>query len=146
MRHWLIRLNNIWSRRRLARVAPDHVLLLAPHCLQRQACEHRIVADPDRCARCDHCDIAGLLRLRDATKVSFRVVAGGRQAVAAVKDPAIQGVIAVACVKELTAGILASFPKPVFAILNQCPNGPCRDTRVILDEVRQALNGLHGGS
>lgn len=139
MRKILIRLNNVWARRRLAGIAPGNLLVLAPHCLQRSDCERNILPDPDHCARCGQCDVAGLLRLRDALGVPFRIVAGGRLAVAEVKKPDVHGVIAVACGKELSAGILASFPKPVFAIFNHCPHGPCRDTRVSLDEVETAL-------
>jgi uncharacterized protein len=135
----LIRFNNFWARRRLARMAPDRVLLLAPHCLQNEACECKVLVDADRCARCERCDLAGLLRLCAAAGVSLKVVAGGRQAIAAVRNPAVGGVIAVACRKELAAGIWAAFPKPVWAILNQCPCGPCRSTRVNLDEVADAL-------
>ncbi len=142
MRKILIRLNNAWARLRLTGIAPENLLVLAPHCLQRSDCERNILSDPDRCARCGQCDVAGLLRLRDALGMPFRIVAGGREAVAAVKRPDIHGVIAIACGKELTAGILASFPKPVLAIFNQCPHGPCRDTCVSLDEVETALKRL----
>ncbi len=142
MLNGLLALNNALARRRLARVTPAHALLLAPHCLQRSDCDRKILSDANACARCGRCDVAGLLDLRDRYGVELRMVAGGRQAVAAVRRSHIRGVIAVACGKELRAGILAAFPKPVLAVSNRCPHGPCRDTCVALDAVETALKGL----
>ncbi len=135
----LIRLNNWIAFRRLARLAPADLLLLVPHCLQNSACECRVLADPDRCERCGRCDLKDLLRIRDTYGVAFRLVAGGRAAIGAVQEGAVKGVVAIACEKELVAGIFAAFPKPVWGLPNRRPNGPCRDTRAPFDEVENFL-------
>ena len=48
-------------------------------------------------------------------------------------------IVAVACQKELRDGVLAVFPKAVLTIANTRPHGPCVDTDVDLDKVRDAI-------
>ena len=139
IRSGLIRLNNAFARRRLLRVEPAALLVLVPHCLQSSACERKLLADPDRCGRCGRCNVNELLRLRDEHGFAFRLVAGGREAVAAVKNASVKGVIAIACEKELMAGLVAAFPKPVWALPNLRPNGWCRDTQAPFEEVEVFL-------
>ena len=134
-----IRINNAMTGLRRVCVPADSLLLLVPHCLQRSACKHNVAQDVEACRRCGECDIAGLLKLRDRYGLQCNLAGGGRQAVASVKDRAVRAVVAVACEKELCQGIWASFPKPVRAVVNERPNGPCRDTRVCLEEVEQAV-------
>lgn len=50
--------------------------------------------------------------------------------------------VAIACGRELRAGILKAFPKPVYAIRNRQPNGPCRDTDVAVAEVERVITSL----
>ena len=124
---------------RKVKVPAKNLLLLAPHCLQDPDCARNIIQGADKCARCGKCDVAGLLKLSDEFKVRCFIVGGGRQAVNLVRDPEIKSVVAVACRKELVDGIRASFPKPVLAIMNEQPHGPCKDTEVDLTLVRKAL-------
>ncbi len=142
MRKQLIRLNNWITRLRHVRVTPDQLLLLAPHCLQKHTCERNVTMDVNRCVRCGQCDVGGLLELRDRYQINCCLASGGREAVKAVRDPAIKAVIAVACDKELAEGIRASLPKPVLAITNVIPGKPCFDTRVDLDRVEAGIQSL----
>jgi len=130
MRKLVIRLNNWITRLRKVRVAPGHLLLLAPHCLQRTRCKHNVIHDLDQCARCGQCNVGDLLRLRDAYGVQCSLASGGRQAVGMVRRPDVRAIVAVACEKELVDGIRAAFPKPVLALTNLRPHGPCKDTAV----------------
>jgi hypothetical protein len=91
------------------------------------------------CRRCGRCTIAGLLELRDRYGLLCNLAGGGRQAVQCVKRPDVKFVVAVACERELTAGILAAFPRPVLAVTNRTPNGPCKDTTVDLEQVDRAV-------
>ena len=142
MRRFFIRLNNMITRLRNVRAAPDSVLLLLPHCLQNSACEQNISTNPDRCRRCGRCDMAALLDLRDRYGIQCDVVGGGREALQRVKRAGIRAVVAVACEKELADGIRAVFPKPVVAVTNRRPHGPCRDTCVDVDQVESALRSV----
>jgi len=59
-----------------------------------------------------------------------------------VRDPKIKAVVAVACEKELAQGMLAVFPTPVLGVLNIQTNGPCRNTRIDPDAVRDAVRSM----
>lgn len=139
MRKLIIRLNNWVTRRRRVRVAPENLLLLIPHCLQRSACPRNVAHDVNQCARCGQCAIAEILSLRDRLGVKCSLASGGRQAVTCAHDPSIRMIVAVACEKELVDGIVASFPKPVLAVPNLRPHGPCKDTRVDVAALEAAL-------
>ncbi len=145
MRSTIIRLNNRITRWRAVRVRPENLLLLAPHCLQMNDCERNVGRDIGRCGRCGRCDLSGLLSIRDEFGLRLSVAAGGRQALALVRQPDIRAVVAIACHKELLEGIRACFPKPVLAVPNLCPNGPCKETRVDLAAVREAIRCLLSG-
>ena len=135
----IIRFNNWLVRLRNVRVEPESVLLLLPHCLQRTACPHKLIHDMESCERCGQCDIAGILALRDELKIKCSVVSGGREALRETRDKAVRVIVAIACEKELFDGIRAAFPKPVLAVSNKTPNGPCRDTVVSLAHVKSAI-------
>lgn len=141
-RRWVISWNNQLVRMRRVRVAPENLLLLLPHCLQCSLCRQRVSHDLAECKRCGNCDMAGLLQLRDETRIQCRVAAGGREALATIRNPTVKAIVAVACEKELYEGICSAFPKPVLAITNSAPKGPCHDTRVEVERVRAAVQGM----
>jgi hypothetical protein len=137
-----IRLNNRVTRWRRVQTAPGRLLLLAAHCLQGSACGQNLNRGVDQCKGCGLCPVKELLALRNRYGVRCVIASGGRQAVAAVKDPGVSAVVAVACEKELVEGILASFPKPVLAVCNTRPNGPCHDTQVQVVAIESALREM----
>jgi uncharacterized protein len=139
LRIFILRLNDLLSRLRRPRAAAPNVLVLLPHCLRNSVCGRDVVADPSNCGRCGKCNIAGLVGLRDEMGFQLHVASGGRQALGFVRDPSVRVVVAVACEQELYEGILAAFPKPVVAIPNDQPEGPCRNTRVSVEAVRKTL-------
>ena len=143
---WFINLNNRLVRWRHLRVAPQQVLLLLPHCLHKDSCPQNVVHSLSECRRCGQCSLAALAQLRDDLGVVACVVGGGRQALAYTRRKDIKVVVAVACEKELVHGILAAFPKPVFAILNTTPEGPCKNTladpRKVADAIGTFLSGV----
>lgn len=127
---------------RRVRVRPDNLIVIVPHCLQKSGCRHNIIHDINSCKRCRACNICELLSIVEELGVRCYAAAGGRQAAAIVKDPKVEAIVAVACEKELTEGILAAFPKPVVAVINKRPNGPCKDTCVDVKELKQAIRSL----
>ena len=142
MRKLLIRLNNWITHLRRPRVAPENLLLLVPHCLQRSACTQNIIHDLDQCRLCGQCNIAELIRIRDEYGLLCNLASGGRQAVSMVRDRRVRAVVAVACEKELVDGIRAAFPKPVLAVPNRRPHGPCKDTCVNIPDLEAALKEI----
>ena len=88
--------------------------------------------------------MAALLAARDAYGVVACVVGGGRQALEHVRRKSVKAVVAVACERELVEGIWAAFPKPVLAVSNRTPEGPCRNTTADVKDVEAAIESLVG--
>ncbi|RJP22322.1 MAG: DUF116 domain-containing protein [Candidatus Abyssobacteria bacterium SURF_5] len=118
---------------------PQKMLLLFPHCLQDWECPHRINADIHNCHACGKCKIPELVRIGDRYKVPMRVVGGGSAARRAIIDTRPDFVLAVACERDMISGIRDSLPLPVLGILNERPNGPCKNTTVDVERVERTL-------
>jgi len=71
--------------------------------------------------------------------VNLKFATGGGMAVKLVRDPGVKAVVAIACEKELFMGLLTTIPKPVLAVKNLLPHGPCVNTGVSIQNVREAL-------
>ncbi len=135
-----IKLNNsIFKLVQRKPLLPENILLLFPHCLQASDCKQNILKNLDNCLRCGRCKVGDLLKLRDEFKVACIIAGGGRQAVQIARESWVKGIVAVACEKELFEGILATAPKPVFAIFNSQPFGFCKHTDVEIAKIRQAI-------
>jgi len=134
--------NNQLIRRLHKKYKPDDVLLLLPHCLQDWECPHRINADIHNCHACGKCKIPELIAIGDAYGVAMRVVGGGSAARRAIMDSRPSFVLAVACERDLISGIKDSLPLPVMGILNERPNGPCKNTTVDVGLVKETLELL----
>jgi hypothetical protein len=117
------------------------VLLLLPHCLQSTACRNRIAGGLiENCEGCGACVIAGLLSMAKEQGLALAVATGGTLARRVIGEVRPTAIIAVACETDLTSGIQDSYPLPVLGVLNERPNGPCRDTTVDLERVREAIS------
>lgn len=120
---------------------PD-VLILLPHCLQFHDCKVRITRDISDCAECGKCDIAELKRLGKHYNIKIGIANGGTLARKIVHDNHPDVILAVACHRDLTDGVRDSWQYPVYAVLNERPNGPCYDTKVNLDEVSSIIQSI----
>ena len=139
VRQSFIRVNNELVLNNNSTFAPERILILLPHCLQRDICAIRLSYGVDSCKRCGLCPMAGLLALRDAYGVGLAVATGGTIARRIVVESKPELIIAVACERDLTSGIQDTHPLPVFGILNDRPEGPCRNTLVALELIEKAL-------
>lgn len=116
------------------------ILLLLPHCLQATDCGNRITGGLiENCQGCGKCVISGLLTLAAEHEMALAVATGGTLARRVIGEVRPAAIIAVACEMDLTSGIQDSYPLPVYGVLNERPHGPCRDTTVNLDRVREAI-------
>jgi len=138
----IIFMNNLLNRFRKLKAKPENILLLVPHCLQITSCGRNVIHDIDQCAHCGQCNVTEILKIRDKYGIQCSIASGGRQAIAMVRDSSVRTVVAVACEKELSDGILAAFPKPVVAIPNERPEGPCKNTRVNMESAEKAIQAL----
>jgi hypothetical protein len=137
-----VKFNNWLTRLRRTQVRAENLLLLVPRCLQKNGCTQTLGETIDDCKACGQCNVTDLLTIRDEFGIHCSLAAGGREALAFVRNPQIKAVVAVACEKELTQGILAVFPKPVLGVLNIQTNGPCRNTHLNPDLVRAAIRSV----
>jgi len=137
-----VKFNNRLTRLRRAKVLPEQLLLLVPRCLQKNGCPQTLGETIDDCKACGQCNITELLAIREEFGIRCSLAAGGREALAFVRDRRIKAVVAVACEKELMQGILAAMPVPVLGVINIQTNGPCRNTQLDPDLVRAAVRSM----
>ena len=142
----VIGLNNFANRFRMLKSKPEGILLLVPHCLQKTSCGRNVIHDIDQCAHCGQCNVTDIIKLRDKHGIQCNIASGGRQAIAMVRDASVNIVVAVACEKELSDGIMAAFPKPVVAVPNIRPEGPCKNTKVNMELADKAIESLLVGT
>jgi len=135
----VVALNNLSVRIRRTRCRPDQVLVLFAGCLQRSECDRRLDEGLSNCGRCGKCAVAAFLDLADRYGVQVFRATGGRQAAARARNPGVKAIVAVACEKELRAGVFACLPKAILARTIAWPCGPCKDTTVEMDEVEAAV-------
>lgn len=117
----------------------NQVLILVPHCLQNSDCPHKITVNVDNCKDCGKCDITSLKKLAEKYNAVLKVATGGTLARKYVSENRPQGVIAIACERDLSLGIHEMGHLPVLGVLNCRPNGPCFNTQVDLNQVEKAL-------
>jgi len=135
-----IALNNQLVRARKLRVPADKALILLPHCIQLFDCDLKITGDVERCVRCGRCDIGDLAEAARRRGIAIAVATGGTLARKIIVERRPRFILAVACERDLTSGIRDSYPLPVIGVLNHRPNGPCFNTRIVLDEVERVLD------
>lgn len=134
-----VEVNNQLVRAKKGKLKPERLLVLLPHCLQDRDCPNRITSNTENCTRCGACPVGGLLDLCERYGVHLRVATGGTLAREAVKALRPRAIVAVACERDLTSGILDCIPLPVLGVTNERPNGPCFNTMVGLEAVEQAI-------
>ena len=135
----VVQVLNRLTRLRRSRCRPGELLILIPSCLQNSECKQKITNDIAECRRCGRCKVKDIIGLSEKYGARCAVATGGRLALSLAKADAIKAIVAVACEKELQAGLMGVFPKPSLGIINLRPHGPCRDTDVDLAEVEAAI-------
>lgn len=121
------------------------LLILAPHCLQESRCPHKVTVSAANCRRCGSCSVTSLIDLAQGYQAELRLVSGGTAARKVIKDTKPEGVVAIACERDLTSGIQDCAGLPVLGVINERPEGPCHNTRVSLIKVEEALKYLKKG-
>ncbi|MDR4505379.1 MAG: DUF116 domain-containing protein [Candidatus Scalindua sp.] len=135
----LVSLNNLMTKLRKKKCPPEGLLLLFPHCIQNSKCKQNIKHDLNECRRCGKCKVKELLEVSEEYGISVAVASGGRIALKRVMAEEVQGVVAIACEKELRVGLMAAMPKAIVAVPNLRPYGYCVNTDVYLDDVLKAV-------
>lgn len=136
----IIDLNNKLVKRE--RFRAKSILLLLPHCLQINECDVRLTFNIYNCKRCGKCEITGLIEIADENNLALFVATGGSLARRIVNEVRPEAVVAVACENDLSSGIVDTYPLPILGIPNERPFGPCYNTSVNLDKVKEAIEFL----
>ncbi len=134
-----VSLSNMMTKLRKKKCPPEGLLLLFPHCIQNSKCKQNIKHDLNECNRCGKCKVKDLLEVSEEYGISIAIASGGRIALKRVMAEEVQGVVAIACEKELRTGLMAAMPKAIFAVPNLRPSGYCVDTDVYMDDVLKAI-------
>ncbi len=137
--------NNKKTRNKKFNLKASEILVLLPHCLQKQSCDIRITTNINNCKKCGKCDISHIVDICDKYKVNVVVATGGTLARRAIKSIKPKGIIAVACERDLTSGIVDVGEMDIIGILNDRPNGPCLDTKVNVKKLEEAILFYLGG-
>ncbi|MCK5219272.1 DUF116 domain-containing protein, partial [bacterium] len=105
---------------------PARLLILTPRCLGRE-------------------NMQGLRTLKEKYGFSQITAFGGTEARKAVDEYKPQGIVAVACERDLLVGIKDLNGRiPVLAFSNQRPEGPCKNTRIDLQVIENAVKMFLG--
>lgn len=141
VQQFLILINNRLVAARPWDMADANLLVLLPHCLQQQECNQRISLDVRDCAMCGGCDFSTLRQLAEEYNLrNVFVASGGSIARELVGRYSPTAIVAVACETELITGLTSAYPVPVLAIPNLRPVGPCMNTRVPIEQVKDAID------
>ncbi len=142
IRKFYIDVNNILVESGKLKFYAKDILLVLPHCLQNYDCGLKITKDIVECKNCGKCNIGDLKSVVSETGINVSVVTGGTAARNIIKRLKPKMIIAVACERDLTSGILDVKGISVLGILNQRPNGPCYNTLVDFDLIREKINSI----
>ena len=115
------------------------ILLLLPHCLQIDECPIRLTHNIHNCKGCGKCEIKELIKIADENKLDIFVATGGTLARRIVKSIMPEAIVAVACESDMSSGIADIYPLPVIGVINERPFGPCINTKVDLEKIKQAI-------
>lgn len=115
------------------------ILLLLPHCLQSSQCKIRVTENIINCEECGGCQIADLKNLASKNEIVAAVASGGSLARKLIAEKQPDVIIAVACHRDLSDGVRDAWRFPVYAVLNERPNGPCFETKVSNSAINFAL-------
>jgi uncharacterized protein len=139
-----IKVNNSLTIAQRRRFQSERILVLLPHCLQVDICNRKITNDVHNCVRCGRCPVACLLALGEKYGLALEVVNGGTLARRKVKTFRPDGIVAVACERDLMLGIQDVYPIPVYGVINDRPHGPCNNTEVDMRLVEQGVRFFRG--
>ncbi|MGL5315972.1 MAG: DUF116 domain-containing protein [Peptostreptococcaceae bacterium] len=140
IRNIYVKLNNKYIYSNKYNLECEDILILIPHCVQKNSCKLKVTTDIENCKACGLCNVGDLVKLKDKYNVKIFVATGGTLARKIIMDNRPKAIIAVACERDLTSGVQDVKKIPVLGVFNKRPNGPCVDTTVDITEIENAIN------
>lgn len=142
IRKIFVKLNNSYIYSNEYNFNSEDILILIPHCIQKNSCKLKVTNKIENCAKCGLCNVSDLVKLKEKTGINIFIATGGTLARKIIIDNKPKAVIAVACERDLTSGIQDMKHIPVLGVFNKRPNGPCVDTLIDIHEIENAINFL----
>ena len=139
MRKIYVKLNNSYIYSNKYNFNSKDIMILIPHCVQKNSCKLKVTNKIENCAKCGLCNVSDLVKLKEKTGINIFIATGGTLARKVIIENKPK---AVACERDLTSGIQDMKHIPVLGIFNKRPNGPCVDTFIDIHEVEDAINFL----
>lgn len=121
-------------------VANERLLVLLPRCLQNFNCKQKVAEDINNCKDCGKCEITKFKALQKKYRFHVSIATGGSLARKMIYRVKPSTILAVACERELVSGIQDTKQVRVLAIPNRRPEGPCKNTRVDMAKVENAIS------
>ena len=140
MRKIYVKLNNSYIYSNKYNFNSKDIMILIPHCVQKNSCKLKVTNKIENCAKCGLCNVSDLVKLKEKTGINIFIATGGTLARKVIIENKPKAVIA--CERDLTSGIQDMKHIPVLGIFNKRPNGPCVDTFIDIHEVEDAINFL----
>ncbi len=135
-----IKFNNRLALKKIDEKNIKKIALLLPHCIQNYSCPYKVTSDIENCRECGLCKIGDILKFMKIYDISVKIATGGTLARLFLKNEKPDCVIAVACERDLIAGIYDAFPTTVYGVFNIRNNGPCINTDVSVEEIKKILD------
>jgi hypothetical protein len=146
IRKSFIEVNNSLFKATRKRINKDRLLILLPQCLQNYDCPYRVITNLNNCRRCGKCGIGEILKWGEGYNASIAIATGGTLARKVIVDQKPTVIVAVACERDLSSGIQDAYPLPVYGILNERPCGPCVNTQVDFEELKEVVGFILDGT
>jgi len=135
----LIHFNNRLVGGKYVNKVPDSVLILLPFCLQWRGCPRQVAWRIENCAECGRCPIGGIKGLAETFRVPVRIALRAAFAPDFVREVRPELVVAIACEHDLLSGMLRVWPCDSYGLINERPEGPCKNTRIGVEAVGDIL-------
>jgi len=134
-----IAFNNFLLRVLKRKIPAREILILLPRCMQHNTCTQDVVASIENCKKCGTCPTGDVATLAEKYDIPAGLATGSLIARELVKQYKPRLIIAVACERELVQGMFSVFPRPVYALNNSRPNGPCKNTQIDIASVETII-------
>ena len=142
LRNIYIDVNNIIVESKKKGFKSEEMLILLPHCLQSSECIYKVTGSISNCKKCGKCSIGELAKISEEYSINTAVVTGGTLARAVVEKYKPGVILSVACERDLASGINDVRHIPVIGVVNERPNGPCKDTKVDIQLFKEKLEEI----
>lgn len=139
-----IELNNENVLNKIKKKKNDKILILLPHCLQFYCCKIRVTSNIENCRKCGKCVVHNFVDIKKKFKerIEIKIATGGTLARKYVKELKPGLIIAVACKRDLIAGIKDTSPFLVYGIFNKIEEEACINTTVSIDDIYEILKNF----